>query len=356
MHKRIFFYLVCLLSCSWQLVSAGGPYGDFSVPASNTYQSFFVPHEDELGATQSNTYFTGISGNYIVGYSSAVNNATSATGFLYDLSRGSFVRYSVPQSTATYLLGVAGSNLVGTYIDGFGVAQGFSVSYAASSRSFQNLTSYSSPGASSTLLSGIASSGQLVGSSVSSTSGQLSANSFATGAGASTAYNYAGASNTYGYGVSTGGIMVGRQVTSGITSGYAYSTSQGGVITSSNSSLISVQSSVSGGSPLDTYSWGISPNGSTAVGYYEEAGAADQSFVFNLAAGTFTDFFNYGDNSITPTYARGVDGDAIVGYYLDSVSGTYKGFLSGVGVPEPSTGALLGFVSVLALLFRRRLR
>ena len=96
-----------------------------------------------------------------------------------------------------------------------------------------------------------------------------------------------------------------------------------------------------------TYAYGIS--GNNIVGWYANSSGWQLGFLYN--GSTYTTLND--PLGVNGTYANGISGNNIVGYYYDSSSGvSWSGFEA--SVPEPSTLALSALGGLSLLLFRRR--
>ena len=90
-----------------------------------------------------------------------------------------------------------------------------------------------------------------------------------------------------------------------------------------------------------TYAYGI--DGGNIVGYYAD-GSSNHGFSFDGTTYTTLDM-----PGASNTYARGIDHRNIAGYYIDG-SGVYRSFVA--VIPEPTTLPLLALGMLLA--WRRR--
>ncbi len=265
--------------------------------------STYTTLDDPAEGTGGSTYTIGISGNTVVGFYSLPD--TSVFSFSYNITSGIYTPIAGPASAVvggTEALGVSGNTIVGAYFDKSGVDHGFI--YDSLTGVYTTVDDPSATPDRGTVLLGVA--------------GDTAVGDF----GDSTSVHF------------------------GYHNGFAYSISAGTYTT------------IDFPSAVDTNVFSLS--GSTITGSYLDAagvhGFLDDGGTFTtvddpLALPAEGDIFLGGlAGVIGGTYLGGIDGNVVVGQYLDTTGDTHS---FEVTVPEPTSLSLV-LLAAPAVLARRR--
>jgi hypothetical protein len=237
-------------------------------------------------------------------------------------------------------LGIAGSEVVGSYIDANGINHGFLYNINTST-----YTTIDDP------LAGTSSSGETEGTFVSGISGNYLVGYYydqSSGSGihgflynlttsAYTTLDYpTGVGATYSFAIS-GSNVVGCYLDASPTAAFEFNIATNTYTSFQNANGVN-----------GTFAYGIS--GSDIVGAYTNASYDDNGFLYNGTTWTTIDDplanLSNGGTDIT-----GISDNTLVGFYYGS-NGTEPGFFA-TAVPEPSTWALLGIFASGLMTFRQ---
>ena len=290
-----------------------------SIQAQYAYFTLNVP-----GSSYSETYAYGFSGNNIVG--SYENSSGFAQGFLYNGS--SYTTLSVPGAAATWAFGIDGNNIVG-YYGNINAGQGYL--YNGSS-----YTTLSVPGATWTEAFGV-SGNNIVGWYYNGSTWQ----GFLYNGSSYTTLAVPGATWTEPFGISGNNIVGYYANSSGYDQAFLYNGSSYTTLNVPGVSYTAGYAGVPGAASPCAY--GIS--GNNVVGSYENSSGQYQGYLYNGSSYTTLSV-----PSAAATWAWGIEGNSIVGYYGDGSGNTY-GFLA-VPVPEPSALELLVVGAAVSLVRR----
>ena len=297
------------------------------------------------------TYASGISGNNIVGFYQSSSGTgdwesgnsgviyiagTGTFGFLYNVSTATYSTLSDPLAVnGTLAYGTDGNNVVGYYNGNHAFADGFL--YNINTATY---TTLNDPlGVFGTVATGI--SGNYIVGAYDGISGQQG-------------FLYNGSS----YITLTDPFAANGTSASGVSGNYIVG-SYNGNLNSSSEHLsyygflynIGIGNYTTLNDPLaayGTYANGIS--GNNVVGFYQDSSGAYHGFLYSISAATYTTLDN--PLGVNGTFATGIDGNNIVGYYEDA-SGNYHSF-EAIPVPEPVTLTLAGLGTISLLAFRRK--
>ena len=293
-----------------------------SVQGSYTYTTLDVP-----GASSTHAY--GIDGDNIVG---RYSDGSGTHGFMYDGT--DYTPLDYPDANETYAYGIDGDNIVGGYNSSGTVRHGFHYDGTT-------YTQLDVPGSIRTFASDIDGS-HIVGLFWSGD--DYLWYGFDYDGTTYTPLEVPGASATYARGID-GGNIVGRYLDGSGTRSFMYDGTDYTLLDVPGASSTSAYG-IDGGNIVGYYSVVVGYNYNEMFGemhpVYEEHG-----FIYDGTTYTTLDV-----PGASATYARGIDGNNIVGYYIDG-SGNSHGFLT--TIPEPST-ALLLCLGLMALATGRRNR
>ncbi|HEY1662878.1 MAG TPA: hypothetical protein VGI03_10705 [Verrucomicrobiae bacterium] len=261
-----------------------GRHGFYHTLGTTSYTTLDDPAGFKNGSSGTGAY--GISGNNIVGYYSDEINFSGTYGFVYNMVTSNYTALDDPAgvtegTSSTEAFGISGTSVVGTI-----VGQGNTVSFLATASPGYSYASFYNP----------------TPSRITSESGGL----YAT--------NY----NTIAYGISGTNIVGFWTDVNGYANSYVYSTGN------------SVYTPIS--SPADGFCQVHGIDGNNVVGFAGDPdyGYSDSGFVFNLVTSNYTTVRD--PSAAANTFAQGISGTSVVGYYTDSSSVTH-GFVATIPVP-----------------------
>ena len=300
------------------------------------------------------TFVSGIGGNLVVG--NYFDPAAGKTrGFVYDRAAKSFTPLDVPGAAGTSAQGVSGTTVVGGYDEKVGtktVARGFSYDLANPGAGY---TLIDVPGASSTTPLGV-NGATVVGSfrAGGNTLGFISDGTTFTPVDAGAAL---GGDTTNAAGVNAAGLVVGSFFGGTFQRGFVYDPAA------------DAYTAFDAPDPADPSQPAFSTtlagiDGATVAGsfiYFDPAGSGNLLISGFTSGIDGTGFRPLDYPGRTFTFATGVSGDVVVGYYYkqqrDGTVGPAHGFvLSSQSVPEPASVGLLaaGGAALLGVRLRRR--
>jgi probable HAF family extracellular repeat protein len=277
-----------------------------------------------------------------IGYTvaSGINNSGEVVGSYEDSSfqihgftynNPTYTTVDIASSAATAISGVnnAGS-LAGNYTGSGNVVHGFAGASAP-------LDNPAPAGNTATYQSGINGSGTTVGYYKDA---GLSTHGFVQSAGVFTSFDVPGTTqSTQGLGINAAGTIVGSFVSGGETHGF---------VGTLPSSLVQVDDPLGVEGTVVT---GIDSAGDL-VGYYVDGGGVSHGFLDVAGVMTTIDVPNSGPGVSTEIWGISPLGSTVVGYTIDSSVGVFKGFVA--TVPEPATFTLFGMATLGAMRLRRR--